>query len=123
MIRDVYVISAMPSSVLHTRFTLETRQQHGWTVLGAGKQCAQHDSVHWGFVVLVEQVPEGRCILRRDDVVFGGSGLSMMKMQMSVRESVAKVEEGIKFFARGLRLFGSDIATSGRLVLFAATGM
>ena len=59
---------------------------------------------------------------RSDDVVFGGGGLSMMKMQMSVRESVAKVEEGVKFFARGLRLFGSDIATSVRLVLFAATG-
>ncbi len=31
--------------------------------------------------------------------------------------------QGIKFFARGLRLVGSDIATSGRLVLFAATGV
>ena len=63
------------------------------------------------------------CAARRDDVVFGGGGLSMMKMQANVRESVAKVEEGIKFFARGLRLVGSDIATSVRLVLFAATGV
>lgn len=47
----------------------------------------------------------------------------MMKVQLSMKESLAKVEEGIKFFARGIRLFGSDIANSGRLVVFAATGV
>jgi len=37
---------------------------------------------------------------RRDDVVFGGGGLSMMKMQANVRESVAKVEEVRRFGGR-----------------------
>lgn len=54
--------------------------------------------------------------------VFGGSGLTMMKVQLTFKESIAKIEEGIKFFARGIRLFGSDIGNSGRLVMFAATG-
>jgi len=36
----------------------------------------------------------------RDDVVFGGGGLSMMKMQANVRESVAKVEEVRRFRGR-----------------------
>lgn len=58
----------------------------------------------------------------RDDQVFGGSGLSLMKVQLGIKDSLAKIEEGIKFFARGIRLFGSDIANSGRLVVFAATG-
>jgi len=41
------------------------------------------------------------CVLpRRDDVVFGGGGLSMMKMQANVRESVAKVEEVRRFGGR-----------------------
>ena len=58
----------------------------------------------------------------RDGQVFGGSGLSLMKVQLSMRDSLAKIEDGIKFFARGIRLFGSDIGNSGRLVVFAATG-
>ena len=45
-----------------------------------------------------------------------------MKVQLSFKESIAKIEEGIKFFARGIRLFSSDIGNSGRLVVFAATG-
>jgi hypothetical protein len=58
----------------------------------------------------------------RDDVVFRGSGFSVLKLQMQLKESLAKVEEGLQFASRGCRLMVSDVGNAGRLFARAATG-
>lgn len=61
----------------------------------------------------------GRC---RDAEVFGGSGWSIVKLQLQVKEARAKLVEGVLFGARGIRLLSSDVATSIRLFWRAVIG-
>eukprot|EP00803_Ostreobium_quekettii_P011549 evm.model.scf_418.7 EVM.evm.TU.scf_418.7 scf_418:40146-45032(+) len=56
------------------------------------------------------------------EAVLGSSRLSWQKVGLQVQGAAAKVEEGLKFFARGARLLGSDLASSGLLFSRAALG-
>ena len=57
-----------------------------------------------------------------DQVVYGGSGFSMARLQLQVQESLEKVREAIEFLVRGVRLLGSDVANSTRVFTRAALG-
>lgn len=56
-------------------------------------------------------------------MVFGGQGITWMKVRLQIREAVDKVSEGVGFFTRGIRLLGSDCNNCGRLFYRAALGM
>lgn len=57
-----------------------------------------------------------------DQVVYGGSGFSLARLQLQVQESLEKVREAIEFLVRGVRLLGSDVANSTRVFTRAALG-
>ena len=54
--------------------------------------------------------------------MFGGRGITWIKVRLQVREAVGKVTEGVQFFTRGIRLLGSDCNNCGRLFYRAALG-
>lgn len=58
----------------------------------------------------------------REGLVFGGQGITWMKVRFQIREAVGKVTEGVQFFTRGIRLLGSDCNNCGRLFYRAALG-
>ena len=58
----------------------------------------------------------------REGVVFGGQGITWIKVRLQIREAVDKVTEGVQFFTRGIRLLGSDCNNCGRLFYRAALG-
>ena len=47
--------------------------------------------------------------------MFGGQGMSWLKIRLQIRETAHKVREATQFFSRGLRLMGSDLGNCGRL--------
>lgn len=55
-----------------------------------------------------------------DDAVFGGSGLSVRKAQMAIKDTATKVKEGANFFIVGIKLLGSDIGYASKLFARAA---
>lgn len=55
--------------------------------------------------------------------MFGGQGITWIKVRLKIRETVGKVTEGVQFFTRGIRLLGSDCNNCGRLFYRAALGM
>lgn len=55
-----------------------------------------------------------------DQSVFGGSGLSVRKAQMAVKDATTKLREGADFFAVGIKLLGSDVGYAGKLFARAA---
>jgi hypothetical protein len=57
-----------------------------------------------------------------DQDVFGGSGFSMRKLQMQLREGAVTAREGVDFFALGVRMLFSDVGYSGRLFGRASLG-
>ena len=63
--------------------------------------------------------PPPRC---RERQVFGGQGMSWLKIRLQIRETAHKVREATQFFSRGLRLMGSDLGNSGRLFVKAGSG-
>ena len=54
--------------------------------------------------------------------MFVRSGFSLLRLQLAVNQNAAKVGEGVRFFTRGLRLLGSDVANGGQLFYRAALG-
>ena len=58
----------------------------------------------------------------REREVFGGQGMSWLKIRLQIRETAHKVREATQFFSRGLRLMGSDLGNSGRLFVKAGSG-
>lgn len=74
-------------------------------------------------LTLATDVPDLRVRLGiTDDKVFGGSGFSFLKLQLQLRESVRKVQEGVEFGSRGVRLLGSDVVNAVQLFWRAALG-
>lgn len=72
---------------------------------------------------LAIDIPDMRIRLGiKDDQVFGGSGMSISRLQMQLRESISKVGEATKFFNRGVQLLSSDVGSSGRLFMKAVFG-
>ena len=61
-------------------------------------------------------------VVCREGLVFGGRGITWIKVRLQVREAVGKVTEGVQFFTRGIRLLGSDCNNCGRLFYRAALG-
>jgi hypothetical protein len=57
-----------------------------------------------------------------DQQVFGGSGFSVTRLQLQLKESVDKLLEAVNFLLRGVRLLGSDVSNAGRLFWKAALG-
>ena len=57
-----------------------------------------------------------------DQVVFGGQGFSLTRVQLQLKESLDKVKEGVSFLVRGVRLLGSDVAISSRIFARAVLG-
>ena len=54
--------------------------------------------------------------------MFGGQGMSWLKIRLQIRETAHKVREATQFFSRGLRLMGSDLGNCGRLFVKAGSG-
>lgn len=54
--------------------------------------------------------------------MFGGRGITWIKVRLQIREAVGKVTEGVQFFTRGIRLLGSDCNNCGKLFYRAALG-
>ena len=54
--------------------------------------------------------------------MFVRTGFSLLRLQLAVNQNAAKVGEGVRFFTRGLRLLGSDVANGGQLFYRAALG-
>lgn len=72
---------------------------------------------------LAIDIPDMRIRLGiKDDQVFGGSGMSISRLQMQLQESISKVGEATKFFNRGVQLLSSDVGSSGRLFMKAVFG-
>lgn len=72
---------------------------------------------------LAEEISETRFRLGIPDTdVFGGSGFTMRKMQLQLRQGLSTVQEGIDFFTLGLRMLGSDIGYSSSLFGRASLG-
>lgn len=72
---------------------------------------------------LATEVPDLRLRLGvGDSQVFGGSGFSLVKVQMQTRQSVGKIIDGINFGVRGVRLLGADVGAAGRLFWRALLG-
>jgi len=57
-----------------------------------------------------------------DQIVFGGQGFSLTKLQLQVKESLDKVRQGVLFLTNGVRLLGSDLSTATGLFSRAALG-
>eukprot|EP00887_Chlorella_sp_A99_P006091 scaffold22.g6091.t1 len=65
---------------------------------------------------LALEVPDLRVRLGiADTQVFGGTGFSLLKMQLQAQEGVAKIVDGVLFGVRGCRLLLTDIGSAGRL--------
>jgi LETM1-like protein len=72
---------------------------------------------------LATEIPDLRLRLGvGDTTVFGGSGLSLSKMQMQIRQAVSTITEAVNFGTRGVRLLGSDAGAAGRLFWRALLG-
>ena len=68
-----------------------------------------------------QRVLKGRACCR-EGIVFGGKGISLLRLRLQIRDSVNKVSEGVQFFSRGIRLMGSDLVACGALFWRAAGG-
>ena len=62
------------------------------------------------------------CHCYRDVAVFGGPGWSWVRARGAVQDAAGKVQDGVQFFGRGMRLLGSDLAAAGRLFVRAVAG-
>jgi len=72
---------------------------------------------------LATEIPDLRLRLGvGDTTVFGGSGLSLSKMQMQVRQAVSTITDAANFGTRGVRLLGTDAGAAGRLFWRALLG-
>ncbi len=72
---------------------------------------------------LATEIPDLRLRLGvGDNTVFGGSGFSISKIQMQLRQAVSTITEAVNFGTRGVRLLGSDTAAAGRLFWRALLG-
>lgn len=72
---------------------------------------------------LATEIPDLRLRLGvGDTTVFGGSGFSLGKMQMQMRQAVSTITEAVNFGTRGVRLLGSDAGAAGRLFWRALLG-
>ncbi len=72
---------------------------------------------------LATEIPDLRLRLGvGDTTVFGGSGLSLGKMQMQLRQAISTITEAVNFGTRGVRLLGSDAGAAGRLFWRALLG-
>ncbi|KAI3427991.1 hypothetical protein D9Q98_006379 [Chlorella vulgaris] len=54
--------------------------------------------------------------------VFGGTGFSLVKVQLQIREGVVKVVDGVLFGVRGVKLLFADIGSAGKLFWRAVRG-
>ena len=57
-----------------------------------------------------------------DTAIFGGSGFTLRKLQLQLKEGLSTVQEGVEFFSLGLRMLGSDVGYSGQLFGRASLG-
>jgi len=57
-----------------------------------------------------------------DQVVFGGPGFSVTRLQLQGADALDKVREAVDFMVCGVRLLGSDLNNAGRLFMRAALG-
>ncbi len=48
--------------------------------------------------------------------------MSLFKLQLQLKEAVRKLQEGVEFGTRGVRLMGSDVAGAARMFWRAALG-
>jgi len=72
---------------------------------------------------LATDIPDMRMRLGLGDTeVFGGSGFSVVKLQLQVKTATGKVREGVAFGVRGVRLLASDIGSAGGLFWRAVRG-
>jgi hypothetical protein len=72
---------------------------------------------------LATDIPDMRMRLGLGDTeVFGGSGFSVVKLQLQVKTTTGKVREGVAFGVRGVRLLASDIGSAGGLFWRAVRG-
>ena len=58
----------------------------------------------------------------RADTIFRGPGWTLVRLKGSLQDVGSKVSEGANFFARGLRLMGTDLSVAGRYFSRAALG-
>lgn len=72
---------------------------------------------------LATDIPDMRMRLGLGDTeVFGGSGFSVVKLQLQVKTATGKVREGVAFGVRGVRLLAIDIGSAGGLFWRAVRG-
>jgi hypothetical protein len=72
---------------------------------------------------LAEEISEARLRLGiPNQDVFGGSGMSVRKLQLQLRDGAVTVREGVGFFALGVRMLVSDVVYTGRLFARASLG-
>lgn len=72
---------------------------------------------------LATEIPDLRIRLGvGDTTVFGGTGISLGKVQMQLRNALLKIWEALMFGVRGVRLLSSDIGAAGRLFWRAIVG-
>eukprot|EP00798_Chlamydomonas_sp_ICE-L_P020032 gene20032-26750_t len=57
-----------------------------------------------------------------DQIVFGGPGITLTKLQIQKNESIGKVKEAVNFMVLGVRILGSDISNASRVFMRAALG-
>lgn len=74
-------------------------------------------------ILVASEIPDlrGRLGIAEREV-FGGQGMSWLKIRLQIRETAHKVREATQFFSRGLRLMGSDLGNCGRLFVKAGSG-
>lgn len=73
-------------------------------------------------VVIVWRYISHACMVYRDGQVFASSGMSLYKLQLQVKEAIRKLQEGVEFGTRGVRLMGSDVGGAARMFWRAALG-
>lgn len=72
---------------------------------------------------LATEIPDLRMRLGiGDEIVFGGSGFSINKLQFQTRQAINTVKEGILFGGRGVRLLSGDVGAAVRLFWRALLG-
>lgn len=72
---------------------------------------------------LAFEIPDMRMRLGiPDQDVFSSSGFSLRKLQLALKESLVKVNDGADFFVLGVKMLGSDLAYSARLFGRASLG-
>ena len=72
---------------------------------------------------LAEEIAEARIRLGiPDQAVYGGSGFTVRKLQLQLRDGWGTVQEGAAFFTLGLRMLASDVGYAGSLFGRAALG-